>query len=135
MKRKFVKKAILVLAMVILLGTFGSKETFAMEMDKINQSEIALRTTHRNRTTIDSTRWTTVAESSKGFNCNVYISISNNMVSRTGIRMLNRRGKILWQSDDAIAFNQYRAQFWCGSDVYKIQLTTNSGGASVIVDW
>lgn len=78
-----------------------------------------------------STSWKTVASSTKGFNCNVMIKCENTVfvgfhISRNHIRMLGKNGNILWEEEGAIDGSSKRI-FKCGSDVYTIQIRTESG--------
>lgn len=79
---------------------------------------------------VSSKSWTTIATSTTGFNCNVYIFATNTAVSGTDIRMLGKNGNVLWSENNAISFNSNRI-FRCGSDVYTIQARARSGSASV----
>lgn len=79
---------------------------------------------------IVSTSWKTLATSTTGFNCNVFISCWNTAVYRCDVRMLGRNGNVLWSESGAIGGRDNRI-FKCGSDVYTIQVKTQGGTATV----
>lgn len=79
-----------------------------------------------------TTSWKTIASSTTGFNCNVWIASYNTgtiglIVAPSDIRMLGRSGNVVWQESGAVAGNGAQRQFWCGSDVYTIQIKTQTG--------
>lgn len=130
MKNRLLKKIILAVALFCLFGIYNTNNVYAS-----NENKAAIATRAANRVSITDTKWTTVAESRSGFNCNVYITVSNTWPTRTSIRMLGKNGNVVWEKEGAIAFNQFRARFWCGADVYKIQLITMQSTGSAYVDW
>jgi hypothetical protein len=70
--------------------------------------------------------WTTVrtAPTSNpiGINRNIGIRVFNHCTSQVNdIRMLGRNGQIVWQENNTIG-NAGQRIFWCGPDVYTIQL-------------
>lgn len=78
-----------------------------------------------------NTSWQTIAYSTKGFNCNVYVKCNNTAtvglkVVPCDVQMLDKNGNVLWSENGAIAGLGSRT-FWCGSDVYKIQIRTQAG--------
>lgn len=76
---------------------------------------------------IYSTKWTTIATSTTGFNCNVEVNTLNAALPSTNhIRMLGKGGNVVWEENSAIGFSASRV-FWCGSDVYEIQIRCSSG--------
>lgn len=79
-----------------------------------------------------NTSWKTIASSTTGFNCDVWIGSYNTgtiglVVAPSDIRMLGRSGNVVWQESGAVAGNGAQRQFWCGSDVYTIQIKTQTG--------
>lgn len=79
-----------------------------------------------NGTITTSTSWKTLATSTTGFNCNVAIFNSSTGtdglgILRADIRMLGKSGNVVWQESKACPGYGTRI-FWCGSDVYKIQI-------------
>ncbi len=76
-----------------------------------------------------NTSWQMIAYSTKGFNCNVTISCMNTTVSACDICMLGKNGNIVWTENGAIGGASSRT-FWCGSDVYEIQIRTQSGSGT-----
>ncbi len=76
---------------------------------------------------IYSSKWTTIATSTSGFNCNVQVNTLNATLPPTNhIRMLGKDGNVVWQENSAISYSNSRV-FWCGSDVYEIQIRCSSG--------
>lgn len=85
-------------------------------------------------TVVTSTSWTTLATSTTGFNCNVAVFNSSTGtdglgILRADIRMLDRSGKVVWQEAKACPGYGTRV-FWCGSDVYTIQIRVAYGGGT-----
>ncbi|MCI8548723.1 MAG: hypothetical protein HFJ38_07570 [Bacilli bacterium] len=83
---------------------------------------------------VTSTSWKTIASSTTGFNCNVYIKCKNTSLSGwtvvpCDIRMLGKNGNALWEEKGAIAGLGDRV-FSCGSDVYTIQIKTQAGSGT-----
>lgn len=81
-----------------------------------------------------STSWKTIATSTKGFNCNVFIACMNAGTIGLGIapsdvRMLGRNGNVLWSESGAVR-GQGQRVFKCGSDVFSIQIRTQAGSGS-----
>lgn len=73
-----------------------------------------------------STSWTTVAQSSTGFNCNVKLTCTAFDVLRVDVRMLGKNGNVVWQEANSCPGLSSRV-YGCGSDVYKIQARVSSG--------
>ena len=74
-----------------------------------------------------STTWTTIATNSNGFGCNVQIAgYLTSVGHRIDVRMLGRSGNILWSEDDSCPGLSTRV-YWCGADVYSIQVRVDSG--------
>lgn len=82
-----------------------------------------------------STSWKTLAASTKGFNRNVAVfnmSTGTDSIGilRADIRMLGKTGNVVWQEEKACPGSGTRI-FWCGPDVYKIQIkVANSSGTA-----
>lgn len=81
-----------------------------------------------------TTSWQTVASSTTGFGCNVFIKCSNTAMSGwtvvpCNIRMLGKNGNVIWEEDGAIPGLGSRI-FICGKDVYTIQICTQKGNGS-----
>ena len=71
----------------------------------------------------------------KGLNRNVTISITATSVNKYGlddadIRMLSKSGRVLWTGKVKAAGFQ---KFWCGSDVYTLQIRIPNGVTSVYI--
>ena len=81
-----------------------------------------------------STSWKKIAEASSGFGCNVYIECTNFSNVPCDIRMLDANGGLVWEESGAISINSIFGSggngsrtFWCGSNVYQIQIRTQGG--------
>lgn len=125
----------LCLSMALLLGS--SMSAFAAEPTATSSAAVSTdvgASTHnnfQNGVAINSSKWTTIATSSSGFNCNVYIySLNAYPAATTHVRMLGKSGNSLWAENNAIGYQSSRI-FWCGPDVYTIQVRTSAGGSSV----
>lgn len=84
-----------------------------------------------------TTSWQTVATSTTGFNCDVYIKCMNTgtigwQVSPTDIQLLDRHGNVVWSQKGAVA-GQGDAIFWCGSNIYEIQAKTQTGKGTIYI--
>lgn len=86
-----------------------------------------------------STSWKTIATASSGFDCNVDISCTNFNNVPCDIRMLNSKGSVLWEESGAIQITSMvgsggpgSRKFWCGSDVYTIQIRTQGGKGTAV---
>lgn len=78
-----------------------------------------------------TTSWQTIASSTTGFNCNVYIynlntGTSGLGIARSDVRMLGSNGTVVWEESGALPGAGDRT-FWCGGDVYTIQIRTQTG--------
>lgn len=130
---KNIKRFSVIMMSCFLIGTLGPQIANAQEV-KLDY-DIELRAGGKYYYDINSSRWTTIAESSKGFNSNVFINVINTSTSINDIRLLNRNGNVVWQKDGAIGMNEKLAKFWCGSDVYKVQVRTQRGTGSATAIW
>ena len=109
---KRLKATILVLVMVLgLVGT--STVAFAAESFK--------------RVNLSNT-WTTIAYDTDGFNCNVEITglIMTGYGPRIDVRMLGESGNVTWSENDSCPGQAGRV-YWCGPDVYTIQVRVDKG--------
>ncbi len=118
------------LALVMVLSVTPSVNAAVNSVDMVNSN------TYYSGTVV-STSWTTVATSTTGFNCNVYIQCMNTgvvglKVVPSDIRMLGKSGNVIWSEDAAIA-GQGNRIFYCGSDVYTIQIRTQGGDGLVYI--
>ena len=79
-----------------------------------------------------NTVWKEIAKSTDGFNCYVYIACYNTspgsltQVAASDIRMLDANGNVIWYEGGAVSGSGSRI-FFCGSDVYSIQIRTQTG--------
>ena len=130
--KNITKKALTVMALLITLGTFAPQCANAQDNNDYNME---LRSSRDEYVKVDSYSWATVASSTKGFNTDVYVSIDNDSVTRNDIRMLDRYGRVVWEQEGAMGMGQYNAKFWCGPDVYKVQIRTQSGRGVAFARW
>lgn len=84
------------------------------------------------RTLSITTSWKTIASSTTGFGCNVAITSHNTSTiglgpAKSDIRMLDRNGNQLWYENGAVLGTGVTRVFICGSDVYEIQIRTQTG--------
>lgn len=86
-----------------------------------------------------STSWKTIATASSGFDCNVDIKCTNFEHVPCDIRMLNSKGSVIWEESGAIQITSMVGSggpgfrtFWCGSDVYTIQIRTQGGKGTAL---
>lgn len=74
-----------------------------------------------------STSWTTIASDTEGFNCNVeLIGRLTTLGAKIHVRMLGKTGNVLWTERNSMGGLSSRV-YRCGADVYKIQVSVNSG--------
>lgn len=81
-----------------------------------------------------SSSWQTIASSSSGFNCNVtircFVTGTDGLGAiRPDIRMLNQNGQVVWAENRSCPGLGSRT-YWCGSNVYRIQIKVATGGGS-----
>ena len=138
MKRMGKTMALIALAIMMVFGStlsaYAATNEVVVEENSVVESE---ETTVQPRSVNISTSWTTVlsvsTSSSKGINSNVTISATtftyNGLLSTVpcDIRLLGKTGDVLWSQDDAIPGSGANTVFWCGSDVYTVQIRTTAG--------
>lgn len=114
--RKKIKVTILVLAM--MLGIIGT-------------STVALASESFKHVNASST-WTTIATNTEGFNCNVKITgYLMDLGARIDVRMLGKSGNVLWSEDNSSPGLASRV-YYCGPDVYTIQVRVDPGVAGTV---
>lgn len=72
-----------------------------------------------------STSWKTIATSTTGFGGHVRIHCQNSGFppSKGYVRLLDKNGNVLWTSSEEKAVpSQDSYSYWCGNDVYEIQV-------------
>lgn len=125
--------AVMVLSLCVGVSAFATETPRTQENQVVTVSDNAIspQSNHYEEgVPISSTKWTTIATSTSGFNRNVKVSTLNTIVASTNhIRMLGKDNNVVWQENNAIGFSSSRV-FWCGSDVYKIQIRCSSGAGS-----
>lgn len=82
-----------------------------------------------------TTSWKTIAYSTTGFGCNVSITSHNTGtiglgIAKSDIRMFDRNGNQLWYESGAVLGSGVPRVFICGSDVYTIQIRTQTGSGT-----
>ena len=146
---KYVFKSTMALALVLALVLSCTVAGFAAEIPS-NESNEFVQTVAEEATgtTISprsnqyeygmsvSTSWKTVATATTGFNCYVYIKCMNTLINDNfevvpcDVRMLDKSGNVVWYESGAVPGQGSRI-FWCGSDVYTIQIRTQGGLGTV----
>lgn len=143
MKKKFKLRSILVAMMVMAIG-MSSISVFAAstdveqttEVSKISTSNANARSnsfpypSSQSNTYVSSSSWKTVASSTTGFNCNVVVGGSVLGNYYMDVRMLDKNGNVVWSEENAfstIGGNGGTRTFWCGSDIYYIQVKGHNG--------
>jgi hypothetical protein len=84
-----------------------------------------------------TTSWTTVSNGTGGGGHNRYVAIqvSNlNAGQRNDVRMLGQSGNVVWSEEGAIG-NMSERTFWCGLDVYQVQVKVSNGLATANSWW
>lgn len=123
----------LILIVAIIAMACGSGIPAYASSENSNE-EILISDTEQTRSVnIHDDVWTTVISSNSGFNRVVHVSANTfthiNLMTTVScdIRLLDRYDNVLWSADDAVPGNGTYKDFWCGSDVYKVQLRTAAG--------
>ena len=109
---KRLKAIILVLVMVLgIVGT--STVAFAAESFK---------------TVKLSSKWTTIAYDTDGFNCNVQITgyVSTGVGPRIDVQILGKKGNVVWSENNSCPGLASRV-YHCVSDIYTIQVRVSNG--------
>lgn len=139
---KHFKKTFITFTLVLVLAVVTGMTTVASAIDIDEKETISVTdkaSVFSNKfysgINISSKEWTTIATSTSGFNCNVYVKCMNTTfdglrVVGTNIRMLGRNGNVLWSENEAVAGQGSRV-FECGSDVYTIQASPRAGSGVI----
>ena len=137
--KKFCSLILAVVVMFIVSVTNISTVAYAADADTSVKDEISVQSATYKSGTVINTSWKTIATSSPGFNCNVYIKCMNTTflpnswtVSPTDIRMLGKNGKVIWSESSAVP-GQGNRTFWCGSDVYTILARCQTGTGTIYI--
>lgn len=124
--KKVLKQMITFICIMFVLS-FQHASAITLKMD----NKVISETTYSMNSTV-STVWKTVLESSNGMNRNVTVSvITSDYKTYCSIRFLDKNNNIVWAKNNAIQGNGDKVTFWCGQDVYKIQIKTAKGTGSV----
>ena len=136
MKNSFKKFVFIMLAFAFLF--VNSVSAFAAEFTTVEavQSSISTQSNSFPYSSLanslnTTTSWKTIATSNTGFSCNVFIKCMNTTTSGWGVvpsdvRMLGKNGNVVWTENGAVPCQGDRT-FWCGYDVYTIQIRTQAG--------
>lgn len=91
-----------------------------------------------------TTSWKTIysvsTSSATGINRNISMWANTTSLTSTGARvacdlkMLNRNGQRVWLGEGVVPGNSSTVSFWCGSDVYTVQIKTR-GGTGTAFAW
>lgn len=128
--KKYLKKIIAIILSVLVIMMCGMTclaympdniATFAMARSKtFTHSPIA----------VNSTSWKTVAKSTDGLDCHIKISSTGASITYVSVRMLDKNGSEVWYEKEAFGSLGSR-EFWCGSDIYTVQVKYVVGGGSI----
>lgn len=134
-KKLLTSVASLALAMCLSIPTFAaeSPENVKNDTSIATTSEYEISTYSNKYSSgvyVDSKSWKTVASSTTGFNCNVEISSWGTSVTTVDVRMLGKNGNVIWCEYESFGSLSSRV-YWCGSDVYKIQVSYHSGNGTI----
>lgn len=129
--------ALIALAIMMVFGSTLSAFAATNEVVGTDATVESVESSVQPRSINISTSWTTVlsvsTSSSTGINSDIIISAntftSNGLLSTVpcDIQMLGKNGQLLWSKDDAIPGSGAHTEFWCGSDVYTVQIRTTAG--------
>ena len=140
MKNFFRSTIAMALLAAMMLGTTVSASAATNDTTSVEASAEAnaeTNATPRISSYNINTSWTTVLTSSSGFNRDVYIQATtftyNGLVTTVpcDIRMLDKNGNVLWTGTGSVPGQNQKVSFWCGSDVYKVQIRTQAGNGIV----
>ncbi len=119
----------MVLAFSLMVGATGTI-VHAEELDTPAEEEDVEEYVNFNTGINVGTSWATIVTASPGINGNIKVNTVG--YTRADVRMLGSNGNELWYGEDAIAPVGERT-FWCGSDVYTVQIRFHSGTGVVWV--
>ncbi len=118
------------LTMCLSIPAFASEVSASAANGSIES--MATYSNHYGSGVVVRSNWTTVASSTTGFNCNVKITSLGTTLGTVDVRLLGKNGNVLWTSYEAFG-TLASGTFWCGSDVYKIQVKYHdSNGAGTV---
>lgn len=72
-------------------------------------------------------KWVTIRRKNTGFNCNLELIPTYTNFKYADIRMLDKKGRVLWQEDESIPWRGSKI-YWCGADVCVVQARYSNGG-------
>lgn len=140
MKKTFKTMCAMLMACVMLFS--GTLYAMAADASSNNDAVEAVSaksytcdyTSYARALDINSREWQLLAKSDSGFDCNVVINcrnttfLSNGMLAKGLVRMLDKNNNVLWTSSvDYAVPGQGSYEYVCGSDVYKIEMKTQAG--------
>lgn len=87
------------------------------------------------------TKWFTLATAKNGFNCNMRINCTSHAYRPlhmdtigADVRMLDKKGNVVWSENESTPGIGSRT-YWCGSNVYTLQVKFRFGGGFVSAEW
>lgn len=112
-------KTVTVIVIILMMMTSMATITFAADSYKTN--------------VYVTTVWKDIATSTTGFNKTIRINYLGTVpvglgILKADIRMLSSSGSVLWSQNQVCASGGQ--DFWCGSDVYTVQIKVLTGTAS-----
>ena len=120
------------IAVIVLVVLVFSTYTYAYASNSEIHSNPVEASTSTRSTNINTT-WKTILSSSTGFNRTISVSaitytyISTITTAPCDIRLLDSNNNVLWTGYSAGPGNGDVTNFWCGSDVCKVQIRTTVG--------
>ena len=112
------------LAMCLSVPVFASEVPENAE-NSINEGIATCSNHYESGGIVVGSTWKTVASSTTGFNCNVKVSSLGTTLGKVDVRLLGKKGNVLWSQYESFGTLGYGI-YWCGSDVYKIQVKYHS---------
>ncbi len=128
--KKVLKQMISTICFVLLL--FNSYTCLYARAVEVNKTDINISNIERSSLITVNTSWKTVLQTNSGFSRTITISFTaTNSNDYCNVRFLGKNGNVVWTKNNAIQGNGIPVSFWCGADVYKIQICTSTGTGKV----
>lgn len=117
-KKVFKPTVVVALLLALVLGTTLTANAASVTFHSVNLSQ----------------SWETIAECSTGINRNITVSSLVTGTDGIGaispdIRMLGKNGNVVWSESKSCPGLGTR-EYYCGSDVYKVQIRVANGGGT-----
>lgn len=124
-------------SLAILVSVFffvSIKPVFASENDStayaIETDNLLGSSTFNGETAVNSKKWSTIASSTSGLNCNIRVSSLATEITYISIRMLDKSGKTVWYEKNSFGSQGARI-YKCGKNVYIVQAKYVSGEGTI----